>query len=142
MGSLAGIKALFDKARAHLKFPAIVLSVVGKDCYSEVRVYVAGDRAREPGSITVVSQERDSEGRRLYYGKISCDGTWHARQDSGAPQGLVQCLEAFAANPEGECIRHGKLTGKCCFCNSALTDERSTAAGYGPVCAKHYGLKW
>ncbi len=23
-----------------------------------------------------------------------------------------------------------------------LTDQQSTEVGYGPVCAKHYGLKW
>lgn len=35
---------------------------------------------------------------------------------------------------------HGKMTGKCCFCNSPLIDQKSTDVGYGPVCAKHYGL--
>ena len=30
----------------------------------------------------------------------------------------------------------------CCFCNRALEDERSTAVGYGPICAGHFGLAW
>ena len=38
---------------------------------------------------------------------------------------------------------HGHRTGYCCFCGQLLTDEeRSVAFGYGPVCAKHWGLPW
>jgi hypothetical protein len=32
--------------------------------------------------------------------------------------------------------------GSAASANTALTDERSTEVGYGPVCAKHYGLPW
>lgn len=34
------------------------------------------------------------------------------------------------------------VTGHCCFCSLPLTDERSTAVGYGKVCADHFGLSW
>lgn len=36
----------------------------------------------------------------------------------------------------------GRETGVCCFCALLLTDPRSIFAGYGPICAAHYGLPW
>src|SRR4051794_7329117 len=44
--------------------------------------------------------------------------------------------------PAGFAREHGRLTGRCCFCNQALCDERSTAAGYGETCARHFSLPW
>lgn len=32
------------------------------------------------------------------------------------------------------------LTGRCSFCGLVLTDAGSVEVGYGPVCAKHWGL--
>lgn len=37
---------------------------------------------------------------------------------------------------------YGDATHNCCFCGLDLTDERSTSAGYGPICAGKYGLPW
>jgi hypothetical protein len=38
--------------------------------------------------------------------------------------------------------QYGDATHNCCFCGLDLTDERSTSAGYGPICAGKYGLPW
>ncbi len=51
-------------------------------------------------------------------------------------------LSAFKADPVAYMAEQGKKEGNCCFCSRDLTDERSTAHGYGPICAKHYGLAW
>lgn len=51
-------------------------------------------------------------------------------------------LEAFRLDPIGVMTAHGKKTGNCCFCGRDLTDHRSTAHGYGPICAKRYTLPW
>jgi hypothetical protein len=61
VGDLAGVLALFDKARTHLKRPAIVLAVpglpgvgfmaCGEPMPGTIRLSVAGDKARVPGSI-------------------------------------------------------------------------------------------
>jgi hypothetical protein len=51
-------------------------------------------------------------------------------------------LDALAADPERVAAAYGKHTGQCCFCGSALSDGRSVAVGYGPICAKHYGMAW
>jgi len=36
----------------------------------------------------------------------------------------------------------GAITLRCVFCGRDLTDDRSTAAGYGPVCSAKYNLPW
>ena len=36
----------------------------------------------------------------------------------------------------------GHLYGMCVYCGRGLTDERSIAVGYGPICAENHGLPW
>jgi hypothetical protein len=55
---------------------------------------------------------------------------------------LMQILTAFAADPEKVAQEYGKLTHNCCYCAKQLDTAESLAVGYGPVCAKHYGLAW
>jgi hypothetical protein len=57
------------------------------------------------------------------------------------PAGLVALLERFAKEPAKVASEFGRATGRCCFCNAALTDARSTAVGFGPVCAETWSLK-
>lgn len=139
VGDLSRITAMFDTARQHLRFPAIVLD--------GFRVNVAGDRAREPGSLTVTSVERTHPSRfagrgmtRQYFGRVTRAGVWEPSR--GTPEGLGARLSAFAADPVGQAAEYGRLHGACCFCNRPLRDERSTAVGYGPDCAEHFGLPW
>jgi hypothetical protein len=139
VGDLSGITALFDKARQHLKFPAITMSVPAASM--TVRVNVAGSGARFPGSLNVCSGEKPNmDERRAWYGRVHKDGNYEAAGNSNPA--IVERLRAFAADPAGIAAEHGKLTGRCCFCNLHLSDERSTAVGYGKRCAQHYGLVW
>jgi len=137
VGGLQSILAMFDRARQHLRFPAIVLD--------GFRVSVAGARASQPGSLTVTGLEQVWNNQRArqerpWFGRVSLDGMFQPGRD--APVGLADKLARFAADPAGEAAAYGRLHGKCCFCNRALRDERSTAVGYGPDCADHYGLPW
>jgi hypothetical protein len=135
IGDLSGISALFDAAKRHLKQPAIVLDVDGR----EIRLNVAGPNTRVPGSINVCANGGFGSD---WFGRILKDGNFEASPRCPTPAGLVQGLRRFAADPAGVAGEHGRLTGKCCFCNTALTDERSTAFGYGPTCAKNYALPY
>lgn len=36
----------------------------------------------------------------------------------------------------------GQTVGFCFYCGSFLSDPESKSKGYGPICAKHYGLPW
>ena len=144
VGNLKGVLELFDRAKQHLKMPAVVLSVPAMGEGATIRVYVAGQRARLPGTLTVVDGERsESKEQRDWYGRIYLDGVYKPSDTAGrhAPA-IVERLRAFAADPAGVAAEHGKLTGRCCFCNIALDKAESTAVGYGRTCAKNYGLPW
>ena len=141
VGDLSRIIAMFDRAQQHLRHPAIVLD--------GFRVNIAGQRAREPGSLTITSSERTQAPRafagrpgmqREWLGRVTRAGMFEAGRN--APAGLGEKLRRFAADPAGEAAAHGRMHGVCCFCNSPLRDERSTAVGYGPICADHFGLPW
>jgi Family of unknown function (DUF6011) len=137
VGDLSGILALFERARQHLRYPAVVLSVPASG--EAIRVSMAGDNARVPGSLNVTAAEEYVLGRRRWFGRVLRNGTFEQRDGS---QALAARLQQFAANPAAVASEHGRLTGRCCFCSLPLTDERSTAVGYGKICADHYGLPW
>ena len=132
VGDLSGILAMFATARTHLRYPAVVLD--------GVRVNVAGDRAREPGSLTVTTPQKGEDGRRAWLGRVTLAGIFEPARD--ADPAIAQRLREFAADPAGVAAAYGRLHGICCFCRKPLRDERSTSVGYGPDCADHYGLAW
>lgn len=137
VGDMKPVLAIFDRAADHLKFPAIVLGVAG---VGEVRLTRAGARAKVPGSITVTSARDEATGERDWFGRVLVDGRYEPSRN--APAGIEAHLRRFAAEPAKVAAEHGRLTGRCCFCNQALKDERSTAVGYGKTCAGHYGMPW
>lgn len=143
VGSLDALLALFDKAAKHLKFPAIVLSAPGYE--NGLRVGRAGPRARLPGTLNVTSATKDdSEYGREWLGRVMLDGNFEpARNLLEATTVIVTAaLREFAADPVKIASEYGRLTGRCCFCRLALSDDRSTAVGYGKKCAENYGLAW
>lgn len=85
---------------------------------------------RVPGSVSVyVANE--------YVGVIRPTGEVYGRRID------VDAIAKVAADAEGEAKRFGKLTGNCCFCGAHLSDDRtgsSVEVGYGPTCAKRWGL--
>jgi hypothetical protein len=136
IGDLTRINALFDAATANRtgrRLPAIV--------FTDYRINVAGDRAREPGSLTITSSsERDQYGRRKWLGRITKAGTFEPARDTDPALG--DKLRAFAADPAAVAAQHGQITKSCCFCNKNLTHPASRTVGYGPDCAENFGLPW
>jgi hypothetical protein len=142
VGDMAGVIALFNQAATHLRRPKIVLRTER----DTVRLFVAGPTANYPGTINVVSNIRtDSRGRKVWYGRIQPDGTFEPSRASEfytSTSEVIETVRRFAANPAQVAAEHAHFTGRCCFCNLELTDDRSTAVGYGPICAAHFGLPW
>jgi len=136
IGDLAGVMALFDKARQHLKAPAVVLA--GED--GELRLSLAGQGARVPDSINVT----DNKGydASTWFGRILQDGQFEASPRVETPPWLIDHLKRFAAEPAKVAAAHGSLTGRCAFCNRQLSDARSTAAGFGARCASNFGISY
>jgi hypothetical protein len=133
--NVAGIQALFDKAMLHLKNPKIWLQTKsGKP----VRLHRAGAMSRYKGQLMVTDGE--DFGQNIFYGRIDQAGVFDERDES--TQEVREVLQELSNDPAGTASKYGKLTGNCCFCHRKLEDERSTAVGYGPICADHYQLPW
>lgn len=126
------ISSLFDSAvDSGLKYPKIRFSLDG----CEILLQRAGQRAKFPGSLNVT--DGGPFGDNTWYGRI-VDGKFQPSRSS--TDQVVEFLERFSANPEDVAAEYGKNSGCCCFCNRQLTDDVSVELGYGPVCAKRYGL--
>jgi len=136
IGDLSGVMALFAKAKGHLKAPAIVLQV-GE---MELRLSIAGPAARAPGTVNVATNEGFQHSR--WFGRILLDGQFEASPREPTPPGLIEGLQRFACDPAGVAAEHGRLSGKCCWCNQRLTDERSTSVGYGKRCSEVWGMPY
>lgn len=138
IGDVTALKALFDRAAVHLTAPSVVFSV--KDI-GVVRVFVTKARSKYNGR-TLVCDYKPWPQAVVDYGFITNDGQFEPKKYVTIPDTLVEGLQAFAADPAGHAKAYGRLTGKCCFCRKPLTDERSTAQGYGATCAEKYNLPW
>lgn len=128
-----GIRALFEKATAKLKKPSIVLGAEN----SLIRLYVAGQASKFPGSVVIVAKHS-----KRYIGRIDLAGRYLPSPAYPVQTHVIETLKALSADPAGTAAAHGKATGACCFCNTGLTDPKSLGVGYGPICAGHYGLPW
>jgi hypothetical protein len=137
VGGFDGVIALFNTAKAHLKYPKITLLCMGKP----VTLAVAGQLSKVPGTVNVMGEGKYPD--REWFGRVSPDGQWSPSKSTSPEmlEALTALLQKFSSQPARVAKEHGKLTGNCCFCNSALSDPKSLAAGFGPTCADHYGLK-
>lgn len=128
------IKAMFEKAKAHLKYPKVVFET----SFGAVKMYTQGDKAKYPGAIVIILN-------KLWMGRIHTDGGLQKGvnfNESSHKDEFLSLLAAFSADPEGVASKYGKMHSKCVFCMLPLNDPKSLAVGYGPVCADHYGLQW
>lgn len=126
-----------------LKFPKVRL-LCGCAEGHEFILRRKGAKSAHPGAVEAVSSwkvwnDKFQSEMPIWYGRIDTDGT--VIPGSGWSH-YEQMIRRFAENPLEVAKEYGGLTGNCCFCGRKLTDDRSTESGYGPVCAKKYGLDW
>jgi hypothetical protein len=137
-GGLSAIVDLFKDARAKgLKHPKVWLQL--KDG-QDIRLSVAGEASRNPGTINVTDGGSFHEG--TWFGRVAIDGTWQPSPRGEEPPTLYTALTCLAADPARTAAAHGQRTGACSFCSRPLEDARSVAVGYGPICATKWGLPW
>ena len=137
--NVQGVFALLHKAKSNgLKFPKIRLQVGEGATLQGVVLSLAGEKSRTPGHVHITDGGHYGENR--YFGRIDPEGQLHAGRDINREVRLI--IAALATDPVRVARGYGHLTGHCCFCHLPLNDDRSTAAGYGPVCAKRFGLEW
>lgn len=138
VGDFSGVYALFQKAAQHLKYPRIRLQTPDG---LPVHLYVSGSGSKEPGVVNVTDGRPYGENK--WYGRVKTNGVWESGMKKFPEHGAVRgLLTKLAEKPAETAAEYGRLTGHCCFCGSVLTDDRSTAVGYGPTCAKNFGLAW
>lgn len=120
---------MFDHASESLQFPKVrFLDFVLKRL---------GERSRTPGAVAIIRKVDNS-----FIGRIDRDGVIRWLVGMLVVQVIRDRLEAFCKNPVAEAQLEGQYLGSCCFCGLELTDRRSLATGYGPICASKYGLPW
>lgn len=108
-----------------LKFPQTRFAAPGS---GELQLSLAPLTGKNPGAVYV---KLNGE----YAGKVTATGAAY-----GLTPELVEALRTIAANPAAAGAAYGRLTGNCSFCTQGLSDEGSLEVGYGPKCAKNYGL--
>lgn len=98
----------------------------------EMTLKVAGSRSSEPGAVNVLVNDQ-------WLGRINPNGDVIGGRLTAWTE-LHATLNTIAADPAGMAKAYGALTGHCSFCNRKLTDAGSVEVGYGPSCAKAFGL--
>lgn len=84
-----------------------------------------------PGSISLVSGSG-------YLGSVRPNGRTTG-QVAALPE-LQEHLLKVARDPAAAAKEYAAVMCVCSFCGKALTDAGSVEVGYGPICAKHWGL--
>jgi len=134
--TILGFSAITDmlaKAAHALKYPKIVVDLDG----APLKMYVAGPRSSHAGDVQVVL------GKNNWVGRVH-DGVFIPRYslDPFVFKAVIRSLCITAEDPAKAAKLYGQKYSHCCFCARELTDTPSLDAGYGPVCADHYGLPW
>lgn len=139
VGDFAGVVELFVQAKAHLKHPKIWLALPDG---RPLVLALAGPASSHAGWVSLTDGK--PFGQNLFYGRVSPGGAWEMgkKVDEVLGDHVAELMHRLAANPTKVAQDFGKLTGNCCFCGSGLSAGKSTAVGYGPVCAKRWGLPW
>jgi len=115
-----------------------VPSIVFETETARVKFYRQTERSKNPGAISL--NDGGAFGSDTWYGSINTDGTF--RPTKACPAAVKAIVAEFAKDPGAYAATYGKGTSRCCFCAKEITTAESKTVGYGPVCAKNYGLPW
>lgn len=127
VGDVSKVVAMFNTAKEHgLKNPKIRLR--------NYTLLLAKEGSKNFGSIYV------KDAHNMYVGKIDQTGQFKFAFDVSNKTAASAEIMAFAADPLNVATAYGHLTNSCCFCGRVLSDAESVSKGYGPICAKKFGL--
>lgn len=123
-----------------LQRPAITFAVTNEEGEAIGRNCVFRTLAKQPDIIEVTSRAKRDKHTEVFGVINTAEGTF--TYNGLCPDEIVRFVRYVAEDPEAAAVENGMLSGNCVFCASGLTDHRSTAVGYGPICAKSYNLPW
>lgn len=133
--SVSAINDMFNVASEKLRRVKITL----QDSAGQKVVFKrAGPTSKYDGQILI--SDGGPFGAAQFFGRIDQDGNFITTPK--ATDSVKSLVVEFASNPEEVAGKYGRLTGACSFCSKGLEDKRSLEVGYGPVCAKNFGLRW
>jgi len=129
------IQDLFDLAAKKLRRVKVKLQTAQGQPVAFAR---AGANSKYSGQILIT--DGGPFGNNKFFGRVDVTGEFFATRS--ATQEVCDLVKEFADDPSATAGRYGRLTGGCSFCNHGLKDNRSVQVGYGPVCARNFGLVW
>jgi hypothetical protein len=129
------IQDLFDLAAKKLRRVKVKLQTAQGQPVAFAR---AGANSKYVGQILIT--DGGPFGNNKFFGRVDVTGEFFATRS--ATQEVCDLVKEFADDPSATAGRYGRLTGGCSFCNHGLKDNRSVQVGYGPVCARNFGLVW
>jgi hypothetical protein len=137
LGSFTAVIELFKASK--MSYPTIVLALADK---SPLELKVAGAKSKAPGCVNLTNGGKWGVDN-VWYGRVTPEGKWEptGKAETKASE-ITALLQKLAANPARTAAEHGRLSGKCCFCNLKLSADDSTGAGYGPTCAARWGMPY
>ena len=116
--------------------PAILIPYSAFGTVLEIKK--AGKTSKYAGALMLSDGEPFGTTGARWYGYISSDGKW-CKSKHVTPE-VEELVKKLVTDFHGVVSTTGKAVHWCCFCGEALTDPNSVDAGYGPVCAKRWGL--
>jgi hypothetical protein len=103
----------------------------------EIRVKLCG------GSALIFSLEDDEVVKVQYQGgEVVVHDSAFLIKKGDYSEIAVEDLQNFSAEPYDAILASSEMHGRCPFCNKLVTTDASISYGYGPECAKRYGLPW
>jgi len=125
-----------DDASQRLSTPKIVFH----ESFGTIKLSKAGSRSKHHGKVFITNGEDWGSVDRIFYGSIDLTGLYTPSND--ATDEVKDFLKNLNNNPEEVISKYGISSGNCCFCQRALTTERSKEVGYGPKCATNYEMTY
>lgn len=92
------------------------------------------------GGKLKVSLNLKINGRIIWSGLLYQDCLYLT--NSEFPEHLERKLNILKSNPIMLLSKLGRHYRKCCFCGIPLKGDVSLSCGYGPLCARNFGLPW
>lgn len=127
---------LFATAHLNLKYPRLRLQTADGRL---VVIKLSGQNSKHCGSLNLTNGVKYGDNGAVFYGFIHQDGSTTIKDQS-----VLNLINMLANDPAGVAASQGLASGECCCCGKALSDSEdgSSEIGYGPQCAKSFGLPW
>lgn len=137
-GSFDPILVMFRLAGAHgLKKPKVRL-LSKEDRYVQLN-FKPGEKDEK--TVDVYVDGWQGHGHRKFAGWIHKDRIVPYSLDRMTDD-VRNVIQDLALDPLGTAKAMAGKLGVCMYCGQRLSDDRSKKAGYGPICADHWGLPW